>query len=301
MNIFINNKNIYDDISLNYAAHEMQAENEADSLVLKFNDPKGYWSKWNLQPGDEISLEHEKAKSGKMFIYEASAQNGLYVIRAMSMPLSMKDVRTSSWRKVKLSQLAEEIASRHGLSVKLYDVKDQIYESIVQEESNIKFLNNICMLEGCRVIIYDGKVIIYDEQSREASQASDEIEIGKSGLYSYSDYRSHAYGSAKVFAGSYIGEIAVGSGRQLEAKIRANSNAEATRFAKGLLRYSNKSLQTGSFKLDFTPKYAPASVVNIVTPKAAQWNGKAFITKVSHDYVKNITMVSFRNINLEGY
>ncbi len=45
MKIIYNNVDIYKDISLNYAVHEMHAENEADSLVLRFNDSKGLWSK----------------------------------------------------------------------------------------------------------------------------------------------------------------------------------------------------------------------------------------------------------------
>lgn len=303
MKIMYNNKDIYKDISLNYAVHEMHAEGEADSLVLRFNDPKGLWSKWDPKTGDEISLEQQGSKTGKMFIYNMQAQNGLYTIRAMSMPMSMRDCRSASWQKVKLSQIAQEIASRHGLEVKLYDVKDQTYNSMKQqEESDIAFLSGLCMLEGCQLIIYDGQIIIYGEAARENSKSTDTIEIGAAGDYSCQDYSADKYGTAKVHAGTYSGEYSTGgSSRTIERKLHANSNAEATRFAKGLLRNANKSSRVGCVTLDFTAKYAAASVVEIKTKKAKQWNGKSFITKVRQDYVRNLSVLFFRGVTLEGY
>ncbi len=303
MKILYKNKDIYGDISLNYALHEMHSEGEADSLTLRFNDPKGLWSKWDPKAGDEISLEQQKSKTGKMFIHQLEARNGIYTVRAMSMPLTMKDERSASWQKVKLSQLAQEIASRHNLKVKLYDVKDQTYSTLVQKcESDAKFLSRLCMLEGCQLIIYDGQLVIYDEATREKEKASDKIEIGAGGDYFYKDYTSESYGTAKVFSGSYSGEFSTGgSSRKIETMIHANSNAEASRFAKGILRDANKAQQIGCITLDFTAKYAAASVVDITTKKAKQWNGKCFITQVRQDYVKNVTVLFFRKIALEGY
>ena len=108
MRILYNGVDIYNDVSLNYAVHEMNAEKQADTLVLRFNDPRGVWSKWNPQPGDKIAFEHEAAKTGAMFIQQMRPENGLYTVRAMSMPISGKVKRSKSWAAVHLFQLGTD-------------------------------------------------------------------------------------------------------------------------------------------------------------------------------------------------
>lgn len=303
MKILYNDKDIYKDISLNYAVHEMYAGDFADNLTLRFNDPKGVWSKWDPEPGDTISLEHKKAKTGKLYIFQMEAQNGMFMVRAMSMPPSMSSRRSASWEKVKYTQIASEIAERHGLMLKTYGVKDQLYASMRQQnESDIAFLNHLSLIEGNQLIIYDGQLIIYDEAEMENTSAPEVFEVGQGTEYTYSDESGEAYGVSKVIAGTFTGSYeSGGSTRQIETILRANSDVEAARFAKNILRSKNKALQKGSIKTDFTSKYAPASVLNISTKKAVRWNGKSFITKVRQDYVKNLTVLYFRNITLEGY
>ncbi len=303
MKIIYNSRDIYKDISLNYAVHEMHAGNKADSLALRFNDPKGMWSKWDPQKGDIISLEHKGAKTGKLYIFQTQAVNGAFVIRAMSMPPSMHTRRTASWEKISYTQIVNEIAARHGLTVKLYSIKDQTYESMVQQnETDIAFLNHLSMAEGNQIVIYDGQLVIYDEAEMEKSTAAETIKIGNGSNFSYEDDSMDAYDNSVVFAGTYRGSFSIGGdARTIQTEMRANSNVEASRFAKNILRNANKALQTGSVTVDFTPKYAPASVVNIATSKATKWNGRSFITKVRHDYVRNLTTLFFRNITLEGY
>lgn len=303
MKIIYNNVDIYKDISLNYAVHEMHAENEADSLVLRFNDSKGLWSKWDPKTGDTIALEQKKSVTGKMFIHELTARNGIYTIRAMSMPMTMKDRRSASWQRVTLEQIAREIATRHGLTLKTFGIQNQIYSNLTQtNESDTFFLSTLCRLEGYQMIVFDGSIIIYDEAEQEKTIAGDTVEIGASSEYTCEDRSSEAYGTSKVYAGTYQGQFSAGSGkRTMETLLKANSNTEATRFAKGLLRNANKALKTGCVLLDFTEKYAPASVIEVIAKKAVQWTGKSFVTKVRQDYVQNTTRLYFRGIYLEGY
>ncbi len=304
MKILYKNVDIYgkDGISLNYAVHEMHAGKESDSLVLRFNDSQGLWSRWNPKNGDEIALEHKKSVTGKMFIHELSANNGIFTIRAMSMPLTMKDPRSASWQSITLLQIANEIATRHGLTLKAYNVKDQVYKDIRQiDESDAAFLSKLCMLESCQMLIFDGAIIIYDEIANEHRRAGGTIEIN-SGKYSFTDNSGEALGAVKVCAGFYSGEFMAGEGkRKFETTLKCNSSVEAKRFAAGILRDSNKSLKAGSAVLDFTSDYAPASVVDIKVKKAVQWSGKSVISKIRQDYVKNLTTLFFRSVYLEGY
>ncbi|NCB64464.1 MAG: hypothetical protein EOM52_12905, partial [Clostridia bacterium] len=92
-----NGVDIYPDISLQYCVHETHAERQADSLTLRFNDPKGVWSKWAPAPGDVVTFEDGSSRTGAMYIHHLSPENGLFTIRALSLPLSSKIKRSKSW------------------------------------------------------------------------------------------------------------------------------------------------------------------------------------------------------------
>lgn len=307
MRILYNGVNIYDDISLNYAVHEMNAEKYADTIVLRFNDPKGVWSKWDPQTGDKIAFEHEAAKTGTMFIHQLRPENGLYTVRAMSMPVSGKDKRSKSWAAVHFFQLAQEVATRHGLTLKIYGASDQVYQYMAQNnETDFTFLSRLCMLEGCQMLIYDGALIIYDEQYMEGQTATDTLTVGSNGIFEYEDTTDMIYGSAEVTNGAISGSFKDPNGTstrvlRTEIPIKITNKAEAVRFAQGLLREANKNSQIGHFSRELMTGYAAVSIVTLSTTKASAWNGKIFITKVRHDYVGNKTVLYFRKVRLEGY
>jgi len=307
MKVLYNGVNIYDVISLNYAVHEMHAEKQADSLVLRFNDPKGVWSKWNPATGDRIAFEEGTAKTGSMFIHQLKPENGLYTVRGTSMPISGKAKRSKSWAAVHFLQLGTEIAGRHGLSFKHYGVTDQVYAYMAQDnETDFAFYSRLCALEGCQMLIYDGAMVVYDEAYMETRTPSGTLAVGDDGVFLYEDTTDLSYGSAEITSGSITGiftDSKASGGRILRSStpIKVNSSAEAKRFAEGLLRDANKNRQTGSFSRDLMTEYAAASLLKLSTTKASAWDGTVFLSKVRHDYVKNKTTLYFRRVTLEGY
>jgi len=82
---------------------------------------------------------------------------------------------------------------------------------------------------------------------------------------------------------------------------RMTDQAEADRFAKGLLRDANKeatvaTLWTGTLLRE----YAAGSVVTLSTEGVASWDGTAFVSRIRHDYVKTRSKLYLRK-PLEGY
>lgn len=297
MKIIYEGTDIYEDISLNYAVHEMYAEGESDTLVLRFNDPKGVWPKWEPKPEDIIELEHKKAKTGKMFVTSMTAENGIYTIRAQSMPRAMKTKRTASWQQVTLIQIITEIAGRHGLSLGSSDVNNQTYTKMFQEdESDIAFICRLCRQEGIELIIYDKQIIVYDPAKLEKKTPNESLRIGEGAYYTYDEGFTPAYDGVKVLGGSYTGTAGKKEGNILTLHTRANSASEATRFAKNIFDYFNKRRLDGCVVLDFDAKYAACGIIDITTDRAKTWNGKCFVTKVRHDYVKNTSTVFFRKV-----
>lgn len=306
MKLYYNGTDIYNDVSVNYCVHEMYAEKQADTLVLRFNDAKGVWSKWEPAPGDTIRLTEGASDTGKMYLHSMKPENGLFTIRAMSMPRSGATKKSKSWEGVHYLQLAHEFAGNHGLTFQNYGCKDQVYPYMRQEnETDFAMFSRLSMLEGNQMLIYDGKLLAYNEQYIEGQTPAATLTVGEDGVFTYQDNRAAGYGSCEVSSGSYSGKFKAPSSVSTailrpERAILVNSNAEAARFAKGLLRNANKYGLVGQFSKELLTGYAAASLLNLKTEKASAWDGTVFVYKVRHDFVGNKSTIYFRQ-PLEGY
>ena len=306
MKLYYKNTDIYRDVSVNYCVHEMYAEKQADTLVIRFNDTKGVWSKWNPATGDTIRLTEGASNTGKMFIHSMTSENGLFTIRAMSMPKSGSTKKSKTWEGVRFLQLGNEIAKNNGLTFQNYGCKDHVYPCLKQErEGDFALFSRVCMLEGYQMLIYDGKLLAYNEQYIESQPPAATLEIGENGNFSYEDNRSACFGSCEISSGKYSGRFKAPNAINTavlrpDKAIPVTSNAEAARFAKGLLRNANKYGHTGKFSRSLLTGYAAASLVKLKTKKASAWDGTVFVYKVRHDFVGNKSTLYFRDL-LEGH
>lgn len=286
--------------------HDMYADKQSDELLLKLNDTRELWDRWSPKKGDTIAVEDGAAKTGKMFVESVVPESGLITLRAYSAPQSTKDKRSKSWEKIKFLQLIQEIAGRHGLTVETYGITDQTYDYVEQNNlPDFAFLQARCTLEGAAFLVYDGKLVVYDEAYMEGQQPVDTITITPANNFEYRDEGAYAYGSAEAVNGGLTGTFsAPAGGDKVLRKIlpfRMTDQAEADRFAKGLLRDANKeatvaTLWTGTLLRE----YAAGSVVTLSTEGVASWDGTAFVSRIRHDYVKTRSKLYLRK-PLEGY
>lgn len=306
MKLYYEGVDIISKISINRCEHETFAERKSDQLLLRFNDAAGLWNSWKPVRGEKVRLVDSADDTGVMYVTSIRPENGLYTLRAMSMPLSGENVNSRSWEDVRLLQIGQDIADKHGMKFKAYKVTDRVYPYIKQDrQTDFEFLHRLCQLEGCAMLIFDNTLIIYDEHQMEAAAATTTIKIGADGCFTYFDDSAQSYGQAEIVSGSFRGTYSdanANTGRILRPKsaIECTSNTEATRFARGLLRAANKNARTGYFRRCLTQDIAAASVINIETEKASGWNGKIFVTRTRHDFLTGETKIFFRK-PLEGY
>lgn len=155
------------------------------------------------------------------------------------------------------------------------------------------------------MLIYNGKLLAYNEQYIEGQTPAGTLEVDENGVFSYQDNRAACYGSCEVSSGSYSGKFKAPNTKSTtvlrpDTAIPVTSNAEAARFAKGLLRNANKYGHTGQFSKSLLTGYAAASLLRLKTKKASAWDGTVFVYKVRHDFVGNKSTLYFRE-PLEGY
>lgn len=299
LKILYNDKDITDDISVSSCIHDMFACSQADTLCIKFNDSKKLWDGWKPSKEDVISVSYGIAKTGAMYIDSVVPENGLMTLRASSIPPTAMNKTDKSWENVHLLQLAKEIASRHGLSFESYDVSDKIYDYVRQPNiPDFEFLQQRCNLEGLAFVVYDKKLVLYDEEKLETAKPIKEVEITADNDFSYTDSSQKGYGQVIVSNGNLTGNFESKNGltNALTQTISTviSGQAEADRFAKGLLRQANKNLTKGVFKVPLMREFSAGSVMEIVTAGADTWNGTGFVSHLRQDYINSTSKVFFR-------
>ena len=302
--ITYNGVDITDRVSINRCYHDMYGGGQSDTLHLRVNDSDNLWDAWAPAAGDKIRVDYGAISTGTMFVSDAVPQNGMYTIAAQSAPKSGYDRQNKAWQKVRLLQIGAEIAERNGLTFHSYGVEDRLYSYLSQSEGDLHFLNRIARLEGCAVIVYDLKLIMYSEEYMEAQEPTETLEVTIDGDYKYQDRRGNMYGSCIVESGMYFGKFSAdnSSSRVLmpENMPVAGSDEEAARFAKNLLRQANKGCCSGFVRSLILPGYAPASTVELSNARAPSWDGRVFIDHIRNDYGRGKSKIFFRK-PLEGY
>jgi len=303
--VIFEGENITDNISINACVHDMFAEKQSDTLLIRFNDTNNLWDKWNPKVGNEITVNYGNIGTGKMYVYGALPTNGLYELKAASMPPSVYEVKNKAWQQISFFKMGAEIAANHGLSFASYGAEDYLYPYILQENTtDFYFLQKRCELEGCAFLVYDNKLILYSEPYMENQQPMETLSIGVDDDYRYWDDTARLYGSCTIERGNYQGSFDGGNGMARvytpEEKITVGSAIEAERFAKNLLRSKNKNAKNGYFLGRILPEYAAASVLKLQNERAPSWDGNIFLTHIRNDYAKGLAKIFFRK-PLEGY
>ena len=300
MEIIYQGKDIYPDISVKACEHEMHAESQADSLVLRFNDTSHQWDSWSVEQESTIEVIEGAARTGKMYIYDVKPENGVYTLKAFSIPPTSKNRTSKSWEMVYFRQLCKEIADRHGLDYEEHGVTDRLYLYVVQNnEPDFVFLDKRCKLEGCSFLVFDGKLVVYGEREIEATSPQMLLQLNTDAKFTYSDNTAKSYKAAEIVNGTRTGtySAATQSGsRVLHKNITTPmySDGEAARFAQNLLRLENKNQQTGTINWDIQRDLAPGSMLQLKTFGVKSWDGYAFVYRIRHDYMAEKSKIFVR-------
>ncbi|WP_157833806.1 phage late control D family protein [Ruminiclostridium josui] len=308
MNIIYEGVDITDSIEVSKADIIDNAGGIADSIDLRFADTEGLWSKWKPLKGHKINVLEGGFSSGTMFTDYISQSRGSIRLKGLSIPLEAKTTKTKAWESIRLLGMAKEIAGRYGFVLETYGgVNDYLYERIDQiNQADFEFLSYRCMLEGYVLKIWDGKVIIYDEQTYERKEPVKEIILEQlDGDYEFKTVSSGLFSSCSITSVTVSETITkefkpstAPVGPILKQKMFVSNLAEAERYCRGLLRYSNKTENIGRIKLELDPELAAGSCVDISGIGLA--DGKYFIDWAVHSLKEKKTILSLRK-PLEGY
>lgn len=278
-----------------------RAGGKADNVSIMFPDSEKIWGKWGPKKGDTLRVKTETYDTGLMYVDSFNQGAGVFTLEAISTPLGAKQPHTRIWRDIRLSAIAQDIASAYGLSVSTYDFADYTYKAISQiNEADIGFLNRLCIREGDALKISNGKLIIFGEKAFEAKDSgititADDVimpydfRVSDAVLSSYTVLYVPPMQSAPISYTATDSKISGGSGRRLEM---LSSVGEAQRWAKNYLRAANKNHITAWLPMKYITIIAAGSVVTIEGFGA--FDGKYYVFAATYDTVNNKTYLGIR-------
>lgn len=279
-----------------------------DSLSISFSDTDGVWSKWKPAKNDTLQVKENGFDTGLMFIDQLNQSAGVFGIKALSIPQTSKSARSQGWEKVRLLEIATEIAARYGFTLQTFNIINHLYERIDQQElADFAFLCGLCTLEGYALKINDRSLVIYSEQAQELQAVDPNMAtIGAgsiNGTFAFANNSTDIYQKCIVLSNgtSFIqGEYSAPGilGPTIKRSINATNQAEVNRWAKGVLRSYNKHMITGSLSINLNTNYAAGTNLNV--EDIGMFDGKYTIHKLMHDLLNNKTALTLRK-PLEGY
>lgn len=302
MQLIYEGKDISQDVEIRKANLSENAGGELDSLEVHCNDPKGLWSQWNPSKNHTVQVKQNGFDSGIFYADEILQQRGLITIKALPVKQEAKSEYTRAWDNIQLLKMAQEIATKQGLSLEAYEVENYLYSRVDQyQQTDLDFLSKRCILESCALKVTNGKLVIFSEPYMESQGSVKTIFPSDiDGDYYFKIKSSQIFGSCKVSARDiqYEYKATNAYGPTFKAyDIPLGSLEEARRFAKGLLRAKNKYEQTFLGTIRFDAGISAGNVVALQNYGLA--DGNYFVYQVTYKFDQNKMVLKLRRA-LEG-
>ena len=216
-------------------------------------------------------------------------------IKAVSTPVTAAlrgEKRTKAWESTSLKEIAQAIAQRAGLE-SFYQAKEIKYQRVDQrDESDLAYLNRLCLESSLNLKVGSGQVVIYDEQEFEKRAPVSTIDVlgGQVTGYSFKSKTRTVYKKAEVsyrdpsantvrkftYTPSDVPKV----GQTLKVRKRVESIGAARELAKRELRNANKGEVTGTFAVPGNPLLQAGQ--NVVVTGIGVLNATYHIEKAIH-------------------
>lgn len=314
-------------LSMTYTDSE---EDESDSLKIRLQDRDGLWLENWLEKAVQVAaasklklsvtIKPENWGTGgalhsgdfELDSVEASGPPSEISVSGVSLGYSSsvrQTKKSKAWEKYRLSGIAGEIAGNAGLSCMYESSSDPFYERVEQtNESDIRFLADLCHDAGISLKCSDGMLILFDQVDYEAKPPVMTIRRGGGAYISYSlstEAADTQYGSCRVsYMDAATGKLIEGtaeaagddaeSGQRLEITARVKDAGAAKALAEKQLRLHNKFNRVVSFTLPGNTTLVAGVTVRL--ERFGGWNGLYIVKKAEHTvdgtsgYTTNITL-----------
>lgn len=287
MQLIYEGTDITNDADIVKCIHRDVCGNQCDLLEIELENAAA-WYRWQPQRDDRMCVFLNGYDSGTMFLNSVLPENGRYKILATSIPSVARRRAYASYENIRLGDLLAACAAECGMGSAIYGaLEDCTYAYIERSnESAPAFLSRILGMEGAALKTINGKMIgigIEYAQGLTAAQtiALQENQTGvryqcrkEKKLAGITLQTPYATGTAQDSAASW-------GFHQTYTEYPATDNAQAGRWARGLLLSQNRLAEEVTLEMEFTPSLTAMGRIDIesATDAAGEW----LVEEAEHD------------------
>lgn len=285
-------------LSVQKCVHESRTGGRGDELSIIFNDNRQQWNEWFGDRPKKIRIVQNNFDSGSLNIFRFDKSAFAVAVHAFSLPLGYNAVSCKSWEDVYFFQICEEIASRHGLTCEFLGVENRKYTYVEQaQQKDFDFLADRARLEGCSVLVFNGKVVVYSDSAiASLGGAEKTVKIQNSTPISFSDI-FEKIGKLNLVNSEFSAEATDSTGtaqKTVFVPAKITDQGEADRWAKNLLSHYNKDAETGCFTTDLSTDISAGTLLKIECAIDSGLNCSGVAAIVRHDFGRKLSKVFFR-------
>ncbi len=281
------------------------ASGESDSIELTLNNRDLRFMKSMPKKGDKIianitrhnwikSGTSKTLKCGKFILDDLSYSEPprTCMIGAVSIPAKgefKSRKRTKTYKNITIREIAKTISRHAGVTLH-YDAPRVHIKEIEQSKTpDSEFLLSLCSEYGLGIKIYNGKIVIFDEEKYEKKAVKTTIWRNRKMVesWNWNTTLQGTYTGAKVSYtvpnNSKTHHVTIGKkGRMLEVDVTAFSKMDAILKAKAKLAEENKKRTTATLTL-FPPNKPIIATDTIRLKGFYKLSGKYYVDKVEHN------------------
>lgn len=261
---------------------------ESDWINLKV-DHAERWIGWGPQKNDRIQVLRSGYDSKTMYLNAIALEDGAYRIIATGAKCVPFPARWQFFEEKTLSSIMSQCAGELGMGARLYGISGAIrYDYLMRKNENARrFMETLMNREGAILKSLNGDFVAIGVEYAQNIQAKHEIELSVDQAETvYFDRRDSAWASVQIKTpyGSGIARDKNASGiTQVFTDITVDNDAQAYRWAKGLLLMHNMGSEILRIESEFNPGYTAMGRIDVTSRADAA--GKWIIHEVEHDMV----------------
>lgn len=261
---------------------------ESDWVNLKVDHARN-WIRRKPQKNDKIQVLRSGFDSKTLFLNAILMEDGAFRIIATGAKCKPFPARWQSYENKTLSSIMNQCAGELGMGAKMYGINGSISYDYLLRKNKIapKFLEELCALEGAALKTLDGNYVAIGIEYAQNIPAKHEIELSADQAdAAWIDRRDNAWACVQIKTpfGSAIARDKNATGMtQVITDVTVDNDAQAYRWAKGILMAHNRSCELLKIESEFNPGYIAMGRIDVTGETNA--NGEWIIREAEHDMV----------------
>lgn len=287
MQLIYNGTDITDDVDIVKCVHRDVSGGRCDLLEIELENANA-WYRWQPQRDDVLIAALNGYDTGAMYLNSVLPEAGRYKILATSIPSAARRRAYASYENIRLGDLLASCAAECGMGSALYGALDDCTYTYLERnnESAPAFISRILGMEGAILKTINGKMVGIGIEYAQDLAATQTIAIQADQTVARYLRREEKKLAGITLCTPYATGTAQDSSAswgltETHADYPATDNAQAGRWARGLLLSRNRLAEELTLEMEFAPSLTAMGRIDIesTTDAAGEW----LVEEAEHD------------------